>query len=767
MDWLRRYGVDHAPPSWPLNDIFLRIIENAQRRWQDAGYDWKFGIEICFALNTEKSLDRKPDTLGQAWPKEDPAQGLTKEMFRKVRGHGRNTARLRQAVSKMRREAEQIAAMHGIAVEKVVTELDQIDANLRSAKPAIKEDGMINAYMAWIHSRPYAEGGVIDLIAPRFGDYLHGIGWWDDYQSAELRTPVLSSPFAVIEHHHKLMDVITRTASDFGLIPNFLHGHTPHIHFSIWDRRTGQNMMDFHDDTLDFREGVVSGLVDLARHAPYLVTQLNYADGLSYEDFEFATWRVGSGIRQCEGHWELRRQSCIELGHMARDLAMLMAQSLPPILPPEQRTAPDFSRRHFVMPAREQLVARHRFGNAQHMLTAMLNHSHIRDKEDDKGTLHCPFGCIDWGLETLQRVVGPHALNDFTARRDEGDPLANLSTQEGWTLLMQSLRYEDGALQTGHLSPELAALFEEIEILGTRRVPAAHAVTLHHNQSSLIYTFREGQPLIATLPEVVAAEDWDAIRAFYKDRLDFELARYCSDDVIRLADKFRTAAGDVEDPTPIILQDMAVKRMESNLLGVNWGLMEIATDTHPEIDDLGAEDLAELPIEILKPFYVAALADRIAHERAADQPDNRQIAFLEAARAYADERFYNFGDTLPHIFDPLLESYARRCKEDDATQLDIDASCLVQSMKMNHQLWPRFRQHGFESARVTAALNGDEQDWQAYWGKARASYETALAASPRLRLFFEKLDDAMVDVFQHLRNMAVQLDPALPPAPQA
>jgi hypothetical protein len=751
-DWLREYPVPQTPPAWALNDVFLRIIDNAQKRWSDAGYDWKFGIEICFSLKTSKSLERNPDTLGLNWPKEEQLQGVTKDAWQQIEHYGRNTKRARKAVAQMRDEAAAIAVMHDMPVADVIAQLDEIDANLRSAKPDIKDDGMQNAYMAWIHSRTSDAGGVHDLIAPRFGDYLHGRGWWDDYQSAELRTQTLSSPHDVIINHHRLVDIVTRTAGEFGLVPLFLHGHTPHLHFSIWNRETGQNMMDYDDATLDFREGVASGILDLARQAPYLVTDIGLREAYMEDDFKISTWRVSTGVRQLDGHWELRRQTSLELGFMARDLAMLMAQSLPPILPPEQRTQPDFMRRQFLTEPSLHIKARHRFGNSQHMLAAVLSHSDV----GEDNMLFCPYGCLEWGLETLQSLAGQHALNDFASRREEIEPMFNLSTQEGWEFLIKSLSYTDGKLQTGHLSPELQAMFDEIDIDGTFRVPSGYAVAMYQNAASFLHraTDKTETPFASELPDIISPEDWEAITAFYGDYMDHVLGSICSDDVIRLADVFRNAAADVEDPTPLIVKELSRIKRQSNEIGLAKTLMDIVTNTHGTEDIFDAGEVIAQPLEITRPYYMAALDAQIAKERAGDKPDNRQIAFLEATRSYANDHFFDFADILPHTVVPLVKGYTQSILDDQMSIVDIKSACLITHFKLNHLLWLRFREFDFDPEKLTARFTQDRAAWNVFWQDLRGQYTAQAEEKPLVGIFLKEMDDTIDDMFDYLMTVA-------------
>jgi hypothetical protein len=760
----RHYPIPQTPPGWALNDIFLRMLEAAKARWDAAGYDWKFGMEISFDLQSPRNFKWKPDQENPLWAAEDAQNAHFEAQLEKMHARGRDTTRARKAVTQMRAEADAIAAMHGISVETVIAQLDQIDADLRSRKPAVKEDGMQNAYMAWIHTRNYDQGGVFDLIEPRFGDYLHGMGWWDSYQHGELRTQILSDPLDVIEKHHKMIEILSTTAHDFNLMAHFLRGHAPQIHYSIWDRASGQNMMDFNDDTLDFRTRLATGILDWVRHAPYMFQDMHFSTLGMQGQLDFDSWRVENGIRQCEGHWELRR-SCSnmadnagEIGYMARDLAMLMAQSLPAILPEADNRRSDFILdQYFVDPPNTHLITRHIFGNKQHMLTAMLGHARIRDD----GTMYCPHGLFPWAIETLQRSVGKHALGDFKHRRDEKEPLFDLSKTAGWEYLFKSIRYEDGKLVTDHLSPEVAVLFDEVEVLGTRKVLTSMPLSMSHDSTTLLQLNERFRPLAAQLPDILSEDDWVTIRDHYHDLLERYLNVYCHDMVKKLAATFRDAAGDVEDPKEMILDLVGSLRRDS----ANMTTQTMLAETRPDHDESEARDQGRLtraatdasPLERLEPCFAKAVAAEIELERAAAHPDNRQIAFLEATRSYTNDNFRDFADTIPHTFGTTMVGVIRRIEQE---RLDITTAELVAIMHpvlVMSQVWESFRRFDFESEAVLAHMAKDRAAWNEYWAEFNTHYADTLAKHPLAAYVCEKIGHKVDVIFDDLARMARNL----------
>ena len=72
---LRKYPVATKPETWPLNDIYLNIMQEKLEYWEERGYSWKFGQEIEFTpkafrryKNKDYAAELTPDELAQKEP---------------------------------------------------------------------------------------------------------------------------------------------------------------------------------------------------------------------------------------------------------------------------------------------------------------------------------------------------------------------------------------------------------------------------------------------------------------------------------------------------------------------------------------------------------------------------------------------------------------------------------------------------------------------------------------------------------------------------
>lgn len=48
MDYLTGYPVSAHPETWPLNSVYLSVLERQIKFWQEKGYEWKWSAECEF-----------------------------------------------------------------------------------------------------------------------------------------------------------------------------------------------------------------------------------------------------------------------------------------------------------------------------------------------------------------------------------------------------------------------------------------------------------------------------------------------------------------------------------------------------------------------------------------------------------------------------------------------------------------------------------------------------------------------------------------------
>lgn len=731
-DPVKNYPVPHTPPGWALNDIFLDALQASHQAWLEKGYRWLFSLECSFTLDSHSQfLFPSMDDAQLKRSLRHPRIAVQYDAYQTMAKRA-PTRLFEKTIDKIISQADRIAACNGLSVDEVLNDLNSFRHDLKNGSKSKKERARRNIYLAWLHVTPSNEVGLQDLIEPRFGDYLHGTGWWDADIHAEVRISKESDPLQYIKTYHLIVKNIINSAPRFGLAPGFTH--TPHIHFSIW--KNGRPLLRPTEATKKFRQDVAMGLSDIADKAPYLFNDPYVPDYSGNGFFEFGTHRIENGFRQLDGRWEWRRRSGEdEIGFLSRDLAALMTGASLAIADDEVRKSFHSFREENKFSYNRKPDAVHVFGDKQNTLTAIIGHSSLTRRN----MLKPDWDSLTWALYSLSEETGQHALGDFKSRQFDFEPLFDLNNIEAWNSMLRSVRYQPGkGLITDHLSSELQSLFGAVEVKGVQTFITSNIFNLDYKPFDYLALIQNGKPWIAD-----RIGDWDRIKEHYAEFFRAGIEVQASIYVEKLADKFARAAADIENPDAIILETMMYLRKAS----VNHAMAAFmaAADRKPSgLPNEGPIDRETLIcgksyLAHLRPHFIKAVEGQIEHLRVQELADNRQISFMEAARSYAEDRWYEGGDTLQEFSDDYFDHYRQMVSENQASWSSLKVSTIAYGLSLTEMMGQKIFDTRLSNEDLIREFQKDSRRWDDYIDTYQNRHEEGMKDFPLWKKYMEDL----------------------------
>lgn len=446
IDHLRHYPTSAVPETWPLNDLYLNVLERITQKFKEKGLQWKFGLEIEFAPHTISSyqqfLDKEqvtPEDANIIHPPSIPQNEIFRKIQNKPPHNFEETANdLIKYIRKTTLPNDYLVTAK-TSKKEIIATLQNFITALSSDKEEIADMAKYNIYLAHMHLLNSNEGGWRDIIEPRFGSYARGNGWWDGPGVAEIRLPVHNDYKKFIINYHRSIEKILRSAEAFNLVPELSRG-TPHIHFSLWseNNRNITRMETKADKDLSMR--IITGVFGLHQEIPHLLNDfdcLNPAEGLQYS--------IGHSkfdeIRQTKDTWEIRRSFNRQCIHLARDLAVISAGGLYGLdmkRPDKYRKKKEIDLAHCFAPDIIDI-----YDQENNEFLSLL--SNLCIKQNNR--FHVGH-FIEKTLPYLREYIGYKNLDKYMALPNTPEIKAgDLSTSTSWICLFKSLRInEDNAI---------------------------------------------------------------------------------------------------------------------------------------------------------------------------------------------------------------------------------------------------------------------------------------------------------------------------------
>jgi hypothetical protein len=472
MNTLTDYPVSCAPETWKLNSLSLDAIRRNRQVWKTHGYSWLFGQEHEFTPRTIEDFEKTELMDNKLRPEElltcSPFTAPSLDLYNRLKAGAEDGAdkALRRMIGYIARAhaVPAFAKQTGLTPRDMTEQLRSFQKDIVSSDADKADLARRNAYLAFLHLMPAAEGGIRDLIQPRFGSNAYGSGWWDWPGSAEVRTNP-DDPLATIRASHRILAHLFRAAEAFRIIPCMDHIGN-HIHFSLRHDATGRNIMPLKTkEDADLGERMLTGLYTLFMEAPHLIQDFD-PKNLGYNiDMDAGGFRRHA-LRQTGETWEFRRDYESGFPHTARDMALIMggcaygAFEIGDLKNHQRERKIDIKRVDYP-------IVRNRFGGQASAMQRLIESSEIGPDGHLKAS---PFA-IERYIRPLNKLLGKKKLDVFTHRPKGYRKPRGLELQETWTALVETLRLdEENVLQAGHLHSEIGDLLDPLDVTGRRTV---------------------------------------------------------------------------------------------------------------------------------------------------------------------------------------------------------------------------------------------------------------------------------------------------------
>ncbi|NBX66257.1 MAG: hypothetical protein EBQ96_04600 [Proteobacteria bacterium] len=627
----RSYPLPAPPDTWGADAAFCKLLDDYRARWRKKGYEFVWGLEInfelkAFALGVDRDFD---DTK------------LTREHIWRYYGLARNDFEM---VSKIVSDAEIASTRDRLARVIYETILDGTipddyfkEVRLSRAEVADEVKGFFgdgnlgddNAHshsvrslcLAHLHLLLAKDGGLRDIIEPRFGNFESGIGWFDDNgDDCEVRLLPHHDPYEFERRYHTAIQNIGNTSVLHGasMIPNYNH-----FHFSLLEADTGINVMESNEPRhIELRRMMMQGLAFFMATYPGLFHDYDLAEPSRIFSISANTDRNRS-IRQKPKSWELRSYKGSELLHLTRDMAIvMMAAYCGPYLMEK-----DKDRLLSVIPLETHLkpVIEGNETQAVSGIKSLLEHSTIQPN----GSLVADDYVASWNTKLLLRECG---IDPESASITFGDKTYDLTTYGGWVELSRLMHVdlENGVIKAPEGLPEdIAEAFTQYRVIGTR---TAFSTALRNTDLGFKVFERATDALNddGILEKMIQPETRKALAAHYagheKDKARQIAAKvmYSVGECLQQApDKVDTMYGliweQVVSPTVLqfVAETMSIQRRN------NWRGRVLKREELTARRSL---------IKTLRQVFGEAVDAEIAYRRAMGQASNQMIAGLEDAR---------------------------------------------------------------------------------------------------------------------------------------
>lgn len=462
-DYLREYPFDPPPETWPLNDVFLEIIEEKEEHFRrELGIRLIVGIEHEFHLYTPGAFFQ---SLLQFGSEKDVATVLAEEPLLGISFNILNESSRANASDDFFREMEEkCLGRISRKLETAATETERKRAETeRTTMGAIwkkrrtqRDEYIQELALAYMHLFPESEGGIADLIEYRFGNKMNGKGWVDLSGIYEVRTEPVLGMLNGINTSHRILAGIKCACEKFGLVPVFTGRPVqPHIHVSFI-HESGENYA--RHETAEAQQFMLKGLqgyADVLAVTPYMRSKYLPPE-LAGNDWVKIFPSRSSNVRICEDNIEAR----MEISHIAQNMA-LMAAGFSLYTLGQKTFTPSSGQSRQKVEMATYLEVSEDYAQTNPYLSHLFatlsacrigNDSHL---VPDVGTIH-------WGIKALCSMFKDHALDSCGQGKEDA---TKLDTLEGWEEALKNLRYQDGRLIASLSTPrKLAALLDNVPV---------------------------------------------------------------------------------------------------------------------------------------------------------------------------------------------------------------------------------------------------------------------------------------------------------------
>lgn len=450
-DWLREFPQAPLPDSWALNDLFLKKLEETEALWRQEGYALQLGMELEFSLRESNAFEKRVFKKGKR------KQPLREAEVSFLRGNGPYKKTITEVRRFLKTEAGQVMLEKGgCPLPEALANLRRFAAGLKSDDPKIVCEARENIFLAYLHTRTFEEGGVSDMIEPRFGDKRYGLGWFD-VVGPEIRTTILGSALNVISTYHKYLSHLHKAAKTFGLQAK---ATDPQFHLSIIRVADGKNMMVMDDeDSRTFCASALAGYYNAMKATSFMVFDFqtltepfNFNAGISRLHY----------VRMEADNWEFRRSQTVERAHPARTLAIMLMGMADTCLHRRQVTDTPKISGPLVHPVVKDP------DNPLSGLAAALEHSTI----GDDGYLKPNKEAITAVIWRLIESVGEKNTGNYVVQPPYADHIYyTLTHPYAWCRLISQIRMTpDNNLDLSALNdmPKIKAAFGKLHVRGRR-----------------------------------------------------------------------------------------------------------------------------------------------------------------------------------------------------------------------------------------------------------------------------------------------------------
>lgn len=672
MNYLYEFPGQQLPSTWEHNERFLHIIKQQQERWKEQGYYWKFGLEIDFDLMVgselpsadekymdvdysketgivydpeyyQEIIDRNPDLANYKHPEKgfagvrEKLEGILAKIFEDIR-----TGLI---------DIDGISEENSVTKEEIFEELQRYGKELYDDNFQIREYAAKNIFMARIHMYDSDQGGVRDLIEPRFGDAPWGLGWWDKPDDAEIRIPVTENPLEIIGRYHQAVTLMKKLQDETDILVHFDTAVHPQLHTSIWRISDDKNMTEANDeDSAAFCEKAANGLIRAIQEAPVVFQEYNEVNKEQIFKGSFGTTRSDE-IRQRKTDWEFRLPVWGMTGHLARHIALIMGSTANGVFNPE--TYKDWDQKHLTsVNTKPALALSHKFGKPLSGLRTTLSHCTI----DDNGYLRSPDRMtVEYNMGRMIDEIGEENTGLFKSSPDLFEAEYDLSHADGWMALIKSIKItDDNQFDFGDIDPEIAAGLDCLSIDGRRYIMHGRAFINADNKNRLenYFPFIEQSP---SLRSFMPADLLTDLRGTYEGIYNKAHENRAKSFATRLRLHFQAVAelhdnpGDIKPEDLPELSDKTIKDIIKN--HARAGLLDDciheevmreveameAYERHITEGDLNRGEMYDYThMKHLRPYFEAAVKDAVETQRHAPKADNWSVHAMQSAAEFME-----------------------------------------------------------------------------------------------------------------------------------
>lgn len=493
QNWLTGFPLSMKPDSWELNSIFLSKLKDLEDLWDALGYRIQLGMEVEFRIIEPDAAAKDIDAVKnrplakKAGFQEIPLMEAYLDAARDAQPSAPLAATLEDLYDYFRNDPDANTLLRQTKMTRkgAMTRIGKFESDLQSGNRVRAEKARRNIFLAHLHTKNFDQGGLRDIIEPRFGDKKYGIGW-NDVTGAEIRTKILNSPLDIIARYHQYLEAIHREATKFGLIIDLAYGD-PQFHISIVRISDSKNMMEMRDEeSIAFCERTLTSLRHTLKDFSFMIADSDINENFACMNFSAGSNRLNT-IRILNNNWEWRRTQT-PTTHAARILTLLLMGMAAGNLKQTQDYIDTVSIERKVHP-----LVTHKGGNTLSGLKAVIEHCTI----NDDGSLTPDIDVIKAVIWRLKHEVPRTTLECFSVQTPLNEDIYfDLTHPSAWNeLLIRLIKITaDNRLDTSAIEnmPEIIKVFDSITINGRRTslsMPGERITTASHQMTEALQRF--------------------------------------------------------------------------------------------------------------------------------------------------------------------------------------------------------------------------------------------------------------------------------------